>query len=34
MIVEFPARRWKQRTFLHTKEHMKTVFGNHVNINK
>ena len=26
MIAEFPARRWKQRTFLRMKEHMNNRF--------
>ena len=26
MIAEFPARQWKQRTFLRTKEHMNNSF--------
>jgi len=26
LIAEFPARQWKQRTFLRTKEHMNNCF--------
>jgi len=26
MIAEFPARQWKQHTFLRTKEHMNNSF--------
>jgi len=26
MIAEFPARQWKQRTFLRKKEHMNNSF--------